>query len=98
MRNFSYTSNFAKTGTIIEYISFKKILLATIIWSISVVFIFPFFSILLGIFLASVVVLIMIKLSNRKLGGITGDILGATAFLTELAFMLGLVIYLGSIF
>ena len=98
IRNFSYPSNFAKTGTIIEYISFKKILLATIIWSISVVFIFPFFSILLGIFLASVVVLIMIKLSNRKLGGITGDILGATAFLTELAFMLGLVIYLGTIF
>ncbi len=98
IRNFSHSSNFAKTGTIIEYISLKKILLATVIWFTSVIFIFPFFGILFGIALISLVILSVVKLSNRNLGGITGDILGATAFLTELAFMLGLTIYLSGTF
>ena len=37
------------------------------------------------------------KISKQKLGGITGDILGATAFLTELTFLFSLIIYLGVI-
>ena len=37
------------------------------------------------------------KLSNQKLGGITGDVLGATAFISELAFLFGLVIYLSGL-
>ena len=36
-------------------------------------------------------------MSKQKLGGITGDVLGATAFLSELAFLLGLVIYFSGV-
>ena len=34
------------------------------------------------------------RMSRQKLDGITGDVLGATAFTTELMFLLGLIIYL----
>ena len=35
--------------------------------------------------------------SKKALGGITGDILGAIAFLTELAFLLGIIIVMVAI-
>jgi len=44
-----------------------------------------------------IVVFYIGKLSNQKLGGITGDVLGATAFISELAFLFGLVIYLSGL-
>ena len=33
-------------------------------------------------------------MSKQKLGGLTGDVLGATAFISELAFLFALTIYL----
>ena len=38
------------------------------------------------------------SLSQKKIGGITGDVLGATAFIAELIFLLGLTIYLRVLF
>ena len=35
--------------------------------------------------------------SKKALGGITGDILGAIAFLTELVFLLGIIIFTVSV-
>ena len=94
IRNFFKPSIFAKTGSIIEHISFKKLLVANIIFFMPVVFVFPIFGILFGFFFATVVVSLIGKMSQRKLGGITGDTLRATAFLTELAFLFGLTTYL----
>ncbi len=97
MRNFFLSSNFAKTGSIIEYISLEKLLVANIIWFTAVVFVFPFFGILFGVFFVTLVIYLIGKMSQRNLGGITGDILGATAFLTELAFLFGITLYLSGI-
>ena len=98
IRNLYDTSIFSKTGIIIEYVSIKNLLAAIILWFIPIAFVFPFFAILLGSFLVVGVVFLMGKMSKQKLGGITGDILGATAFLSELAFLLGLIIYLSITF
>ena len=56
-------------------------------------FIFPFFGILMGISQVFLVVFVISKISQQKLGGITGDVLGANAFLSEIVFLLGLIIY-----
>ena len=44
-----------------------------------------------------IVVFFIGRMSKKKLDGITGDVLGATAFLSELAFLFGLVIYLSGL-
>ena len=89
-RKFYSPSNFAKTGSIIGFISAKNILLATFIWLVPVVFILSLFSILIGsIFVAIAICLIGFR-SNHHLGGITGDVLGAIAFSSELLFLLGI--------
>ena len=82
-RNFFNPSSLSKTGSIIE--------------SIPIILIFPFFAIFLGVFFVTGVVYLIGKISKQKLGGITGDILGATAFLTELTFLFSLIIYFGVI-
>ena len=64
------------------------------LWVVIVVFFFPLFGIFLGISLTTLVIFKIGNMAKRNLGGISGDILGATAFLTELAFMFGLIIYL----
>ena len=89
-RKFYSPSNFAKTGSIIGFISAKNILLATFIFLVPVVFILSIFSILIGaIFVAIAICLIGFR-SNHHLGGITGDVLGAIAFSSELLFLLGI--------
>ena len=93
IRNISNTSAFSKTGSIIEFISIKKLVVATFIWLIPIYFIFPFFGILLAISQVFLVVFVISNMSQQKLGGITGDVLGATAFVSELVFLLGLIIY-----
>ena len=96
-RNFFNQSSLSKTGSIIESISFERLLVATLTWFIPIILIFPFFAVFLGVFFVTGVVYLIGKISKQKLGGITGDILGATAFFTELAFLFSLIIYFGVI-
>ena len=98
IRNFFNVSIFSKTGSIIENVSKKNWIIASILWFIPVVFVFPFWAILFGFILNFCIIFIIGKMSQSKLNGITGDILGATAFTTELVFLLGLTIYLRSPF
>ena len=95
-RNFSDNSRFTKTASIVGIISRKNLFLATFIWIIPILVIFPFYGILLGIILMVLVIFLMILKSKKALGGITGDILGAIAFLSELVFLLGIVVVIVS--
>tara|TARA_B100000524_G_scaffold347750_1_gene250387 strand:- start:533 stop:1318 length:786 start_codon:yes stop_codon:yes gene_type:complete len=97
MRNLYHTSSLAKTGSIIETVSTKKILFASLIWFVPVFSYLPFLAILSGTILMIIVVFFIGRMSRQKLDGITGDVLGATAFLSELAFLFGLVIYLSGL-
>ena len=94
IRNYFSVSKFSKTGSIIEKVSYKSLIVASTIWFLPVVFFFPFWGILLGIFITLVVIFFIGKMSEQKIGGITGDILGAIAFTAESVFLLGVVIYL----
>ena len=91
-RNFFNNSKFAKMGSIIGIISHKNLFLATLIWALPTLVIFPFYGILLGGILMIFIISFMGLKSRIALGGITGDILGAIAFLTELVFLLGVII------
>jgi adenosylcobinamide-GDP ribazoletransferase len=93
-RNFFSVSTFSKTGSIIEIVPTKMLVVASLIWLIPMVYFFPFWAILLGVFLISVVIFFIGKMSQKKIGGITGDVLGAIAFTTELVFLFGIIIYL----
>ena len=91
-RNFFNNSRFAKVGSIVGVISNKNLFIANLIWVLPTLVIFPFYGILLcGILMTFIISIIGLK-SKKALGGITGDILGAIAFLTELVFLLGIVI------
>ena len=70
------------------------LLIASLIWLVPVVYFFPFWGVLIGVFLISGVIFFIGKMSQKKIGGITGDVLGAIAFVTELVFLLGIIIYL----
>ena len=88
-RNFFNPSKFAKTGSIIGFISTKNFLAAILIWLVPVMFIFPFFCVLVGITFVTGIICIVGSRSNYYLGGITGDVMGAIAFVSELLFLLG---------
>ena len=94
LRNLYKTSKFSKTGSIIENVSILKLILATILWFFPIYFFFPLVSILLGVLFIFVVIFLIGNMSKQKLGGLTGDVLGATAFISELAFLFALTIYL----
>ena len=91
-RNFFNNSKFAKTGSIVGIVSNKNLFIAIVIWTLPTFVIFPFYGILLGGILMGFIISIIGLKSNKVLGGITGDILGAIAFLTELVFLLGIII------
>ena len=91
-RNFFNNSRFAKMGSIVGIISNKNLFLATLIWALPTLVIFPFYGILFGGLLMAFVISIIGLKSRKALGGITGDILGAVAFLTELVFLFGIII------
>ena len=91
-RNFFDNSIFAKTGSIVEVISNKNVIIATLIWVISSQLIFPFIGILVGSLFMTFVIFIIGNKSKKALGGITGDILGAISLLTEIVFLFGIVI------
>ena len=90
-RNFFNNSRFAKMGSIVGAVSYKNLFLATVIWIVPTSIIFPFYGILLGVILMALIISVMGLKSKKALGGITGDILGAIAFVTELVFLLGIV-------
>ena len=96
-RIFFSHSKFAKIGSIVGKVSYKSLFSAIIIWVIPTFTIFPFYGILLGIILMVLMISIMGLKSKKALGGLTGDILGAIAFLTELVFLLGNVIIMVTI-
>ncbi len=91
-RNFFSHSKYARIGTIISKISFNRLVLATLIWILPTLLIFPLNGILLGIILMILISFLLGLKSKKALGGITGDILGAIAFLTELVFLFGNII------
>ena len=91
-RIFFNSSRFAKMGSIVGIISHKNLFLATMIWALPTSVIFPFYGILLGGLLMAFIISIIGLKSKKALGGITGDILGAVAFLTELVFLFGIII------
>ena len=89
VRNFFTISQFAKIGSIVGITSIKSLFLASLIWIVPTFLIFPFFGVLFGTGLMIILSTIMGLKSKKALGGITGDILGAIAFLTELVFLFG---------
>ena len=91
-RNFFKHSEFAEIGSIVGIISNKSLFFATLIWAVPTFFVLPFFGILFGVILVISSIALMGLKAKKALGGITGDILGAIAFLTELTFLLGNVI------
>ena len=91
-RNFYNNSRFAKVGSIVGVISNKNLFIANLIWGLPTLVIFPFYGILLGGLLMAFIISIIGLKSKKALGGITGDILGAVAFLTELVFLFGIII------
>ena len=97
-RNFFSVSNFSKTGSIIEAVSSNMLVIASLIWLIPMIYFFPLWAILLGVFLISGVIFLIGKMSQKKIGGITGDVLGAVAFTSELVFLLGIIIYLRQLY
>lgn len=96
-RNFFNNSSFAKVGSIVGIISHKNLLIATLIWILPTLVIFPFYGILIGGILMTFIISVMGLKSKKALGGITGDILGAIAFLTELVFLFGVIIFTVSV-
>ena len=78
-------------GSIVGIISNKNLFLATMIWALPTSVIFPFYGILFGGLLMAYIISIIGLNSKKALGGITGDILGAVAFLTELVFLFGII-------
>ena len=92
-RNFYNHSRFAKVGSIVGVISNKNLFLATLLWALPTSIIIPFYGILFGVILMIFIISIMGFKSTKALGGISGDILGAIAFLTELVFLLGIIIF-----
>lgn len=91
-RNFFSHSRFAKVGSTFGKASNEKLIVAFLIWFFPTLAIFSFYATFLGIFLVFIAILVLGFKSKKALGGLTGDILGAIAFLTELAFLLGITI------
>lgn len=93
-RNLFILSSFANTAGVVGKISNKNFFLAIVIWMLPTFFIFPFWGILLGMIFVSIVIFFIGTKSKKALGGITGDILGAVAFLAEVVFLFGIVMVL----
>ena len=94
IRNLFDTSVFSKTGSIIEQVTAKNLIIAMLIWFVPLITVFPFFGILVGITFVLVIIILFGRMSSQKLGGLTGDVLGATAFVSEMIFLFGLTLYL----
>lgn len=96
-RVFFNPSKHAKTGSIIGSILPSKIIIAILIWITPIFLIFPTLGIITGIIFVIGIISIIGKKSTSLIGGITGDVLGAIALLSEIFFLLGLLIILGEV-
>ena len=96
-RKFFGPSDFAKTGSIIGDISVKNFLCAILIWFLPVTVALPLFGVLLGVTFAGIALILIGLRSNHYLGGVTGDVLGAIAFSSELFFLLGILSILNGV-
>ena len=94
MRNYFDISAFSKTGSIIEAVTTKNFIIALIIWFVPLIIVFPLLGILVGITFVLAIIILFGRMSSQKLGGLTGDVLGATAFVSEMIFLFGLTLYL----
>ena len=94
IRNCFDTSVFSKTGSIIEPVTTKNFIIALIIWFVPLIIVFPLLGILFGIIFVLVIIILFGRMSSQKLGGLTGDVIGATAFVSEMIFLFGLTLYL----
>ena len=93
-RNFFNLSDLAKTGSVFGSVTSANILIATIIWLTPLLVLYPIFAIILGAFFSFWLIYIIGSKATNLIGGITGDVLGATAFLSEIGFLLGVAIVL----
>ena len=91
-RRLFVVSEFAGTATVSFLGSNIRQIVCLLLWFLPCLFIFSLEQLALGIFLSVLVSLWCGFRAKFYLGGITGDILGATAFLTELAFFLGILL------
>ena len=89
-RKFFAPSELTKTGSIVGVISNKNFFFATLTWFVPITLAFPFFGICLGISFVGITIFLLGSRSNHYLGGLTGDVLGAIAFSSELLFLLGI--------
>jgi len=91
-RRLFVVSEFAGTATVSFLGNNIRQIVCLLLWFLPCLFIFSLEQLALGIFLCVLVSLWCGFRAKLYLGGITGDILGATAFLTELAFFLGILL------
>lgn len=91
-RRLFVVSEFAGTATVSFLGSNIRQIVCLLLWFLPCLFIFSLEQLALGIFLCVLASLWCGFRAKFYLGGITGDILGATAFLTELAFFLGILL------
>ena len=89
-RKFFAPSELTKTGSIVGVISNKNFIFATLTWFVPITLAFPFFGVFLGISFVGIAIFLLGSRSNHYLGGLTGDVLGAIAFSSELLFLLGI--------
>ena len=94
-RNFFKSSEFAKIGSIINHISINNYIFAILIWLLPIIIFFPFWSIILGVIFVLILIFIFGKRYIVITNGLTGDILGAVSFLSELFFLFGVLIVVG---
>lgn len=85
-------SDLASLGHSLGPISQINIAVATGIWILPVITFFPIFGVLLGVIFSSLLIYLFGIKTTQYIGGITGDVLGAVAFLSELVFLIGVLI------
>ncbi len=96
-RNFIEPSNYAKQGSILGEVSPINLLSAVLIWFIPTIFIVPLIGIIMGMLLVFGLVFFLKIRTVHYLNGVTGDVLGATSFLSELLFLIGVVLVLSGV-
>ena len=94
-RNIFKASDFAKSGSIIRSVSYLNYISAFFIWLIPIIIIFPFWSLIFGLILVLCLIYFFGKKYISTINGITGDILGSSALLSELLFLFGILIIVG---
>ena len=91
-RRLFLVSEFAGSATVSFLGSNIRQIVCLLLWFLPCLFIFSFEQLAFGILLGLLISVWCGFRAKFYLGGITGDILGATAFLTELAFFLGVLL------